>query len=117
MGRDLADRIGATRVKRRRLALRRMGRAKHLGRTSLVDPDRPAASGDMIAHGVEHSQRPGRHHVGGVFRHVKRHAHVALSREIIDLLRLNLLQHPSENRAVRHVAIMQRQFAPGTCWS
>jgi len=63
----------------------------------------------VVADSFVEPQRSRRHHVGSVFWNVKRNLDVTLSREIVDLVGLHALQYLAQYRAIRKVAIVQRQ--------
>ncbi len=84
--------------------------AEHLGRAGLVITQRAAALGGVVAHRLEQPERAERHHVGGVFRHLERDFDVALRAEIVDLVRLDRLEHAAQRRAVGKIAVMEGEL-------
>src|SRR4030095_1084443 len=58
----------------------------------------------------ELAQRVG---VGGVFRRLEAHLHVALGREIVDFVGLHLAQQAQQVGGIRHVAVVQEQAGGG----
>ena len=64
----------------------------------------------MVAHRLEQPERAHGVDVGGVFRHIERYPHVALSTEIVDLVRGDLFQDVSQRGAVGQVAVMEREL-------
>ena len=59
------------------------------------------------ADGLEHAQGADRIGIRGVFGRFERHRHVALRRQVIDFVRLHLLDDPNQVRGVGQIAIMQ----------
>ena len=59
------------------------------------------------ADGLEQAQRAERVGIGGVFRRLERHLHVALRGEIVDLVGLRLLHDADQVGRIGHVAVMQ----------
>ena len=47
--------------------------------------------------------------VGGVFRTLKAHRHMALGTEVVDLIRLHVLNNPDQVGAVSEIALVQNQ--------
>jgi hypothetical protein len=105
VGVHLRHGIGAARFKERRFALRRLCRTEHLRARRLIEPR--LAPGPANRFEQPHRAQPG--DIAGVFRHIKTHAHVALRREVIKLIRceaVNQVQHPL--RAGK-IAVMQKE--------
>ena len=98
--------VGAAGIERCGLAL---GHLLHLAvefaGTCLIDARHVLAAGD--AHGLDKAQRAHSVGLGRVFRHVKRHLHVALCRQVVNLVGLGLLDDADERTAVGHVAVVQ----------
>ena len=106
----LGHAVGRARVKRRRLLLRHLLHlAEELGGGGLVDAAFVLQPED--AHGLEETQGADGIGLGGVFRAVERHLHVALGGEVIDLVGLHLLDDAHQRRRVGHVAVMQGEQA------
>lgn len=113
MRRDLADRVRAARVERRSFVLGCGCVAEHLGRSRLIIPHGLAAIRDMIADSLEQAERAEHDDVRGVLRDLEGHFHVALRGEIIDFMRPDLLDDPTQRAPVREIAIVKRQLRPG----
>jgi hypothetical protein len=113
IGVELSRRIGRTGIKWRGLALRYFLRhTVKFRRRGLVEAHLLFQAQD--ANGFEQAQSAERVGIGGVFGRLKRHAHVALCREIIDLGRLHLLHDANEIGRIRHVAVVQEEPHAGT---
>ena len=54
---------------------------------------------------------PERVGVGGVFRLLERHLHVALRGQVVDFVGLHLLHDVDQAARIRHVAVVQDQTA------
>jgi len=80
------------------------GRRAHwcsLGRSAFVgEPHDP--------HRLQDPQRAQRVAVGGVLRTLKAHRYMALSAEVVDLMRLHLLDDPDQVGAVGEIAVVVR---------
>ena len=61
------------------------------------------------ADGFEQAQRADRIGIGGIFRRLEAHMHMALRRQIIDLVGLGLLNQADQVGGVGQVAIVQEQ--------
>ena len=61
------------------------------------------------AHSLKDSQRAKGIHVGGVFRCLEAHCHMALSTEVVYLIGLHLFNDPLQVASVAQVAVVQRQ--------
>ena len=93
MGEELGHAIGAARVEGRLLVLRGLLHlAEHLGGRGLIE----ARAGADLAHGFEQAQHAERVDVGGVERLLEGQADEALRREIVDFVRLELVEHVAE---------------------
>ena len=60
-------------------------------------------------HGLENAQRTQRITVGGVFRCLEAHRHMALGAQVVDLIGLHLLDDPDQVGAVGEVAVVEHQ--------
>ena len=108
VGVQLGGGIGAARVEGRGLALRRLlhlavqfrggGLIEARGLLHAQDPDRLQQAQGADAVGV-----------GGVFRRLEAHMHVALGSQIVDLGRLDLLDQTDQVGAVGQVAVMHEE--------
>ena len=106
VGVELGDAVGRARVEGRRLRLRALGHlAVKLRGRGLVEARLLAEPED--ADRLEQAQRADGIGVGGVFRLLERHHDVALGGEVVDLIRLNLLDHPQQARGIGHVAVVE----------
>ena len=89
---DLGDRVGAARVERRRLVLRRLAHlAEHLGARRLVEAD----LGIDQAHRVEHARDAERGELAGERRLQPAGRHERLRRQVVDLGGPHLAQQAS----------------------
>ena len=108
VGVDLGGAVGRARVERRGLRLRHLADlAEHLGRRGLVEPHLAFHAED--ADRFEQAQGAERIGVGGVFGGLEADLHVALGGQIVDLVRLHLLDDPDQARAVGQVAVVQHE--------
>ena len=103
----LGRRVGAARVERRRLALRRRGAAVELARARLVDADWLARA----SHGLEHAHRAEPRDLARVLGRVEGHAHVALRAEVVDLVGLHRADDRLQARRVVEIAVVEPQPA------
>jgi hypothetical protein len=87
------------------LILRRGHAAEHLGRRRLVDP----RIRRHLPRGLEDADHADPVHVGGEHRLPERGAHEGLGREVVDLLRVRLLEGRQDRGLVRHVAVEQME--------
>ena len=62
------------------------------------------------AHGLEDAQGAEGIHVGGVFGRLEAHRHMALGTEVVDLIRLHLLNDPDQVDAVGEAAIVESEL-------
>ncbi len=85
--------------------LGRGGRAIELTRRSLVKTRLNAAA----ANGLQQPGRPQAANVPGGFRHVETHPHVTLGCQVINLVRLQIVDHMAEQPGVGHVPVVQEQ--------
>ena len=108
VGVNLGGAVGRARVERRGLALRNLlNLAEHLGGRGLVEAGLALEPQD--ADRLEHSQRADRIRVRGVFGRFERHCHVALRRQVVDLVRLDLLDDADEIGRVGQIPVMKLQ--------
>jgi len=84
------------------LAVRIHAVAEHLGRTRLVEV-RPRT---VLAQGFEHVHRAQRVGLHRELRNLKADSHMALRREVVDLVWLDLVQDAVDRRDVEHVSIL-----------
>ena len=108
VGVELGRGVGAARIERRRLALRRLlDLAVQLRGRGLVEAGRLLEAQD--ADRLEQAQRAERVGIGGVFRRLEAHLDVALRREVVDLVRLDLLDEADQVGGVGQVAVVQEE--------
>ena len=108
MGVELGGAVRAARIERRRFGLRMLlHQPEQFRRRCLIKPSFLRKS--EYADGFKQSQRSERIGVRGVFRLFERRHDMALSRKVVDFIRLNLLHHMRQACAVRHVAVVQRE--------
>ena len=62
------------------------------------------------ANGLKEAQRAKCVCIGGIFRRLETHLHMALCRQIINFIRFNLLDQPHDIAAIGHVAIMHKEI-------
>ena len=95
-------------MKGRPLRLRRLPRfAEHLAGGCLVKPGPNA----RLPYRLQQAHRPGRPNVHRVLRAVEAHPHMALRRQVVNLLRLHLADQPRQRAGIPQVAIVQMQSA------
>ena len=100
--------IRGTRIKRCGFALRRfLNQAKQFGSRSLIKTGLflQAAGTDSL----QKPERPQSVGIGGIFRTIPRNLNMRLCRQIINLVRLNLLDQAQDIRGIRQIAVMQLQ--------
>ena len=108
VGVKLGDAIGAARIKGCGFFLRNfLHQAIELTCTGLINtrfvckPQHP--------HCFKDAQGAKRIGIGGVFRRLEAHSHMALSSKVVDLVGLNLLDDSDQISAVGEIAVMQDQ--------
>ena len=106
---QLRDGVRAVGMERRILVLGHfLHLAVQLRGGCLVDP---AGSGQpALADGLQDAQDAGRIDIRRIFRRVEAHLHVALRREVVDLVRADLTDNLDEAHGVAHVGIMQMEM-------
>ena len=109
VGIQLGTGVGAARVERRRLRLRSLLHlAVELGSGRLVETN--GVRHIQNAGGLQQAESAEGVDVGGVLGGIERHLHVALRREIVDLVGLRFLHDPDEIGGVRHVSIVEKEM-------
>ncbi len=111
VGEDLGAGVGAARLERRRLALRRRCPAEHLAGRRLVEAH--ALVEARLADRLQQAQRPQRHRRGGVLGDVEADADVALRAEVVDLVGLHGAQRAVQRAGVVEIAVDQTQAVVG----
>ena len=71
----------------------------------LVEADRPVGG----PHGLEHAERAHRRCLGGELGHLEADLDVALGAQVVDLVRLDLMQVPDQRRRVGQVSVVQEE--------
>jgi hypothetical protein len=108
VGIHLGGAIGRPRVERRRLTLRNLLHfTEHFRGGGLIKLGLFLQAED--ADGLQDSQGPERVRIGRVFRGFEGHRHVALGRQVVDLVGLNFLDDPNEIGRISQVSIVQFQ--------
>src|SRR5262249_32364356 len=92
--------------------LGRRSSTKHLATGGLIEFGLDAAAMDRL----EETRGPQARHVAGIFWHVKTHLDMALGPQVIDLLRLNLVDEGGHLLGIRQVAGMQKESGAGVMW-
>ena len=106
VGIKLGHSVGAAGIKRSALFLRDfLHQPVKLAGARLVNPGFFGEPQDP--HRLQDPQRAQRIAVGGVFRTLKAHRHMALGAEVVDLIRLHLLDDPDQVGAVSEVAVVE----------
>ncbi len=108
VGVDLGAAVGAARVERGPLVLRRRRGAEHLRRGGLVD------AGVLEPQLADRLQQPAgaeARHLAGVLGHVEGDADVALGPQVVDLVGPELLEQEVERGAVVQVAVVEEEAA------
>ena len=100
--RNFAGGVGAARMKCGRLLLRRLRRAKHLRRACLVEANRTSAV-RILPHRFEQPQRSSRYDIRGVFGLIETNPHMRLRGQIVDFVRLGLLQDVAQAGSIGQV--------------
>ena len=112
VGVELGHRVGRARIEGRGLLLRHLlHQAVELRGRGLVEARAVAQPQD--ADRLQHAQRAQRVRVGGVLGLLEGHRHVALRREVVDLVGLDLLDDAHQAARVGHVAVVQDEAAIG----
>src|SRR5215475_9974772 len=107
IGINLGNGIGTARIKGSRLFLWCLQYlAIHFGATRLVK----FGLESCFPYRFEKADRAQSRHVSRIFRDVKAHTHMALGREMIDLIGLEAIKKLDQICGVRYIAIMQKQF-------
>ncbi len=115
MGVYLGGAVRRTRVERRGLALRHLlHQTEHLAGGGLVEAH--AVLQPQDAHGLQQAQRSQGVAVGRVLRRLEAHLHVALRRQVVDLVRLRLLHDADEIGGVREVAVVHEEADTRLVW-
>ena len=105
---NLGAAVRTSRIKRSFLGLRHLlNLAEHLARGSLVEPGLDAGFPNRFdkPHGTCSRD------VCRVFRAVETNAHMALRREIVDFIRLGLLDDMHQAARISHVSIVENEIA------
>src|SRR6266478_5395817 len=103
---ELGDAVRRARIKWGGLALwSLLGFAEHLGRRGLVKAR--ALLQPQYPDGLKHPQRAEGVCVGRIFRGLERDRHVTLRRQIVDFIRLDLLNDADEVGSIREVAVVK----------
>ena len=106
VGVELGRAVGGARVERRGLALGHLpDPAEHLARGRLVEPHPPGQPQQPDR--FQQPERPQAVGVARVLGGLERHLHVALRRQVVDLVGLHLLHQPRQVGRVGHVAVVQ----------
>ena len=109
VGVHLRHRVGAARVERRRLLLRNLlHQAVQLRGRGLIEARllRQAQDADRL----QDAQRADAVGVGGVFRLLEGHRHMAHRRQVVDLVGLDLLDDAHQAGRVGQVTVVQREM-------
>jgi hypothetical protein len=92
--------------------LRRRGSTKHLATRGLIEFGLQAAAVDRL----EETRSPQARHVPRIFRHFKTYSDMALCPQVIDLLRLNIVDKGGYLLGICQVSIMQKESGAGVMW-
>ena len=99
--------VRGARVERRRLLLRHLLHlAVQLARGRLVEARLHAREANRL----QQAHRAERVHVARELGRVERHAHMALCRQIVHLVRIDLVDDPHQVGAITEVAVVQKQL-------
>ena len=110
VGIELGHRIGAARIERRGFLLRSfLHQTEQFGGGSLVEAG--FLSQAENADGFQNAQCAQCVGVGGVFRLFERDRHMALRRQVVDFIRLHLLDDVHQAGGIGHVAVVQNERA------
>ena len=108
MGIEFRRGVRGARIKRRGLPLRDLLHlAEQLGGRCLVKTGLASQAED--ADGFEQAQSSESIGIGGIFRGLERNLHVRLRREIVDLVRLRLLDDANDVGRVGHIPVVQME--------
>ena len=86
------------------------GTSKHFTAGGLIE----ARSESCFADGIQDSETTQSPHVRGPLWDIEAHTDVALSREIVNFIRLYFSQNPGDAAAIREISIDQFQLGIGT---
>ena len=109
VGVELCHRVGAARIKRRGLALRCLPhQAVEFRGRGLVEARflLQAEEADRL----EQSQGAHNDHVGGVFRRLETHRHMALRAQVVDLVGLHLVNDAGEVGRIGEIAVVEHEL-------
>ena len=108
VGIDLRRAIRRARIERSGFALRYfLHLAEHLGGRGLIETR--ALGQSENADRLEYAQRPERIGIRRVFRGLKRHSDMTLCGEVVDLIRLHLLDDADQIGCIGQITVMQVQ--------
>ena len=110
VGIELGRGIGAPGTHGGRFILGRRGGAKQFAGRGLVKPGLDAAAAD----GLQEPGDPQAGHIPGIFGHVEADPHMALGGQVIDFVRLDIVDQMAELPGVAQIPIMQKK--PGPCF-
>ena len=107
---ELGHRIGTARVERRGFLLGGfLHQAIQLGGAGLVEAGLLFHAEN--ADGFQDAQRADAIRIGGVFRRLEGHGHVAHGGQVVDLVRLHLLDDAHQAGGIGQVAVVERELA------
>ena len=61
----------------------------------------------VIADGFQQADHAHGHHVHGVFGLIETHPHMALGAQVVDFIRLDIVQHIAQSPGIRKISVMQ----------
>ncbi len=113
VGIDLGTGVGAAGLEAGALALAGLGTAEHLGAAGLVEANLLPAVLHVAADGLQQPDDPHAHHVHGVLGLIEAHADMALGAQVVDLVRLDLIQQIAEGPRVGEVTVVEVEAGIG----
>src|SRR5436853_2979398 len=106
VGKNLGNAVGAARPERRALGLRNLLRlAIHLAAGSLVK----ARANTGLPNRFQNANRSDASHIGGIFRNIETHAHMALRAEMVNLIRLQIIKQFHQINGISQIAVMEKK--------
>src|SRR6478672_10088898 len=105
--------IRAARIKWRGLSLRHfLNFSKHLGATSLIK----LGFDSRLTNCFQNSSSAQGRYIARIFRNIKAHAHVALRRQMVDLVGLDAIEKFNKIGRISDIAIMKKQTHAIDMW-
>ena len=109
VGVDLRRRVGASRIKRGGLFLRNLlHQSVHLGTRSLIK----SGLRSHLPHRIQQPDRSQPRHISRKFRNIETHPHMALRRQIVNLVRFRLPENFDHRTRIAQIPEVQKDLGP-----